>query len=216
MRAADFLAIAYTMAPDSISWRPSASKTGTIAKGCLCRCTGILGLQDDLDPRQVRRQRAPTRPPLGSTITVPRRVTLLGPGITLGDRRLEILQPELKAALRANARSVASAGRARNPARASRRHANTCCGQTCQRRATSLTEVPGASVSATIRPFSDADHRRRRPGPVSTSTRRKPPFASALTSSIAIARSRHARLPPRSDRQRKNGHAAPLTAQGRH
>jgi len=60
---------------------------------------------------------------------------------------------------------------------------------TIQRRATSDTRAPGASVSSTIRAFSSADERRRRPGPVSISIRRKPPFASSLTSYITIARS---------------------------
>ena len=49
--------------------------------------------------------------------------------------------------------------------------------------------TPGISVSATIRAFSSADPRRRRPGPVKISTRRYPPFASSLTSNIRIARS---------------------------
>ena len=51
--------------------------------------------------------------------------------------------------------------------RAARRQVNTCCEQTCQRRATSDTRAPGTSVSSTIRAFSSADQRRRRPGPVS-------------------------------------------------
>src|SRR6516165_8174462 len=73
--------------------------------------------------------------------------------------------------------------------RIARRQPNTCCEQICHRRATSDTRAPGASVSATIRAFSSADQRRRRPGPVRTSTRRKLPFASSLTSNIRIARS---------------------------
>jgi transposase IS66-like protein len=64
--------------------------------------------------------------------------------------------------------------------RACRRHPNTC-GQICHTRA------PGSNVSATIRAFSSADQRRRRPGPVRTSMRRKPPFVSSLTSTITIA-----------------------------
>ncbi len=62
--------------------------------------------------------------------------------------------------------------------RASRRQPNTCCGQTCQRRATSDTRASGRKVSATICAFSSADQRRRRPGPVRSSIRRNPPFAS--------------------------------------
>ena len=77
--------------------------------------------------------------------------------------------------------------------RIARRQPNTCCEQTCQRRATSDTRAPGIRVSATIRAFSSADQRRRRPGPVRTSTRRNSPFASSLTSNIRIARSP---LPP--------------------
>jgi hypothetical protein len=66
----------------------------------------------------------------------------------------------------------------------------TCCEQTCQRRATSAMTAPGASVSATICALASSDHRRRRPGPVSTSTRRyPPPLASSLTSTIMPARS---------------------------
>src|SRR5208283_2329688 len=97
--------------------------------------------------------------------------------------------------------------------RAACRHAKTCCGHTCQRRATSDTRVPGASVSETIRAFSSADQRRRRAGPVRISIRRKPPFASSLTSYIAIAQSllpqaKQASLHP----QWKKGARAPLTA----
>jgi hypothetical protein len=72
--------------------------------------------------------------------------------------------------------------------RACRRHPNTCCGQICQRRAISDTRAPGSNVPTTIRAFPSADQRRRRPGPVRTSMRRKPPFASSLTSTITIAR----------------------------
>src|SRR6476646_5367412 len=73
--------------------------------------------------------------------------------------------------------------------RIARRQPNTCCEQICHRRATSDTRAPGTNVSATIRAFSSADQRRRRPGPVRTSTRRNSPFASSLTSNIRIARS---------------------------
>ena len=45
-----------------------------------------------------------------------------------------------------------------------RRQPKTCCEQICQRRATSDTRAPGTRVSATIRAFSSADQRRRRPG----------------------------------------------------
>ena len=82
-----------------------------------------------------------------------------------------------------------SRGIAATSRRAACRQVNTCCGHTCQRRATSDTRAPGNRVSATTRAFSSADQRRRRPGPVSISMRRKPPFASALTSNIALARS---------------------------
>src|ERR1700722_11157996 len=81
---------------------------------------------------------------------------------------------------------VATAVTARQVAR---RQPNTCCEQTCQRRATSDTRAPGSRVSAMIRAFWSADQRRRRPGPVRTSTRRNSPFASSLTSNITIARS---------------------------
>jgi hypothetical protein len=93
-----------------------------------------------------------------------------------------------------------------------RRQPNTCCEQTCQRRATSDTRAPGARLSSTIRAFSSADQRRQRPGPISTSTRRYSPFASSLTSNITIAR---CPLPwatqPPSRRPLKKGVRAPLT-----
>ena len=73
--------------------------------------------------------------------------------------------------------------------RAARRQPKTCCEQTCRRRATSDTRAPGTMVSAIIRAFSSADQRRRRAGPVRTSTRRYSPFASSLTSNMTIARS---------------------------
>jgi hypothetical protein len=97
--------------------------------------------------------------------------------------------------------------------RIARRQPNTCCEQTCQRRATSDTRAPGVRVSATIRAFSSADQRRRRPGPVRTSTRRNSPFASSLTSNIRIARSplppAHQALPGRL--LKKGGRAALTT-----
>lgn len=46
------------------------------------------------------------------------------------------------------------------PARASRRHPNTCCELRCHFRAISDTIVSGAGASATIRPLSSADQRR--------------------------------------------------------
>ena len=96
--------------------------------------------------------------------------------------------------------------------RIARRQPKTCCEQTCHRRATSDTRAPGTKVSATIRAFSSADQRRRRPGPVKNSTRRYSPFASSLTSNIRIARSpvsqAYQALPARS---LKKGGRAPLT-----
>jgi hypothetical protein len=71
--------------------------------------------------------------------------------------------------------------------RASRRHVKTCCELSCQRRATSETRAPGASVSSMIRAFSSDDQRRRRPGPVSSSIRRYPPFVSSLMSTMMLA-----------------------------
>src|ERR1700719_584723 len=101
------------------------------------------------------------------------------------------------------------------PRHAPRLQPNTCCEQTCHRRATSDTRAPGTRVSATIRAFSSADQRRRRPGPVRTSTRRNPPFASSLTSNIRIARSP---LPqpnqPLPGRPLNKGIGATLTANG--
>ena len=51
------------------------------------------------------------------------------------------------------------------------RQPQSCCGQTCQRRATSVTVAPACSVSATIRPFSSAFER----APFDGSPRRRPP-----------------------------------------
>ena len=85
--------------------------------------------------------------------------------------------------------AVVVAGAVLMSRRAARRQPNTCCEQTCQRRATSDTRAPGIRVSAMIRALSSADQRRRRAGPVRTSIRRNPPFASSLTSNITIARS---------------------------
>ncbi len=56
---------------------------------------------------------------------------------------------------------------------ADRRHPNSCCEVIpVTPRRTSDTTAPTASVSSRIRAFSSDDHRRRRPGPVNTSTRR--------------------------------------------
>lgn len=86
--------------------------------------------------------------------------------------------------------------------RAACRQANTCCGHTCQLRATSVTRAPGNSVSSTTRAFSYADQRRRRPGPVSISIRRKLPFASTFASSLTlILRASTARLNDHSGRK---------------
>ncbi len=85
--------------------------------------------------------------------------------------------------------TVPSAGGASTPAHVWRRHPNTRCELNCHRRATSDTTAPGAIASATIRALSSANQRRRRPGPVSTSTRRYSAFASSLPSNIMSARS---------------------------
>src|SRR5690242_2680816 len=79
---------------------------------------------------------------------------------------------------------------ARLLARASRRHVNSCCGAICQRRATAETTAPGASLSATTCALVASSQTRRRPGPVSTSTRRySPPFMSRIMSALLSARS---------------------------
>ena len=89
----------------------------------------------------------------------------------------------------AGASAVVVAATVLTSRQAGRCQPNTCCEHTCQRRATSDTRAPGASISSTIPAFSSADERRLRTGPVRTSTRRNSPFASLLTSNIAIARS---------------------------
>jgi len=74
------------------------------------------------------------------------------------------------------------------------------------------THVPGTRVSSTIRDFSFADQRRRRPGPVRISTRRNPPFASSLTSNITIARGPLPQAhPAHLSHAQKKGGGAPLT-----
>jgi hypothetical protein len=55
---------------------------------------------------------------------------------------------------------------------AKRRHVKTWLGQICQRRAICETTAPGTIASAATSIFCSSDHRRRRPGPVRTSTRR--------------------------------------------
>ena len=83
--------------------------------------------------------------------------------------------------------SVLFVGAVVTACRIARRQPNTCCEQTCQRRATSDTRPP--AVMLTICAFSSADQRRRRPGPVSSSTRQIHPSRHGLTSNIRIARS---------------------------
>src|SRR6185312_16993130 len=78
--------------------------------------------------------------------------------------------------------------------------------------ATSATRAPGARLSWTIRALSSADQRRRRSGPVKSSSRRKPTFASLLTSNIITAPSPIPReSPAQLNQERKNGRRAPLT-----
>src|SRR5215467_4641949 len=58
-----------------------------------------------------------------------------------------------------------SAGSFSNPARAARRQADRCCGESPWRRATSDTTDPGANDSATIRPLISSLQRWRRTAP---------------------------------------------------
>ena len=141
---------------------------------------------------------APCRP-RAVNVTMPARGTVVAPGrasLTIGTKLGVVVVP---ATLGKSWRMV-------------RRQPKTCCEQICQRRATSDTRAPGTGVSATIRAFSSADQRRRRPGPVRTSTRRNALFASSLTSDLRIARSpvpqANQALP---GRPLKKGFRAPLT-----
>jgi hypothetical protein len=58
-----------------------------------------------------------------------------------------------------------SGGSFSNGARAARRQADRCCGESPRRRATSDTTAPGAKDSATIRPLISSLQRRRRTAP---------------------------------------------------
>src|SRR6266404_5952250 len=104
-------------------------------------------------------------------------------------------------------------------ARASRRHANNCCGLSPWRRATSDTLTPPVRLSTTMRALSSLDHRRRRPMPVISSIRRTsetpPPAPAALLSSLRSSlmsksslMGRHYATTPTPP---KRGNEAPLT-----
>ena len=96
---------------------------------------------------------------------------------------------------------------------AARRQVKTWLGQICQRRAIREITAPGSIASATTCIFCSSDQRRRRPGPVRTSTRRKTPLASSLKSVITSVRSllmlQNRESHPVSNG--KNGCGAPLT-----
>jgi hypothetical protein len=64
------------------------------------RARGVLGRQRHLNPRQVRRERATTGPPLGGIVPTQRRVLLLGLGILFGNRLLKCFQTQLQLFLR--------------------------------------------------------------------------------------------------------------------
>jgi hypothetical protein len=83
-----------------------------------------------------------------------------------------------------------SAGSANFPSFAARIQPNRCCGVRSYRRAISATTAPGATASATIRPFSSFGHRRFRPMPVRISTRPRPGFVSTISSTIYAKRPR--------------------------
>jgi hypothetical protein len=99
------------------------------------------------------------------------------------------------------------------PSRACRRHPNTCCEQTCHRRATSDTRAPGTSVSATIRAFSSADQRRRRPGPGQDLNAPKAGLRVIINVDHTTARSSSPPAHPAySPAQQKNGHGSGIPA----
>ncbi len=96
---------------------------------------------------------------------------------------------------------------------AARRQVKTWLEQICQRRAICEITAPGSIASATTCIFCSSDQRRRRPGPVRTSTRRKTPLASSLKSVITSVPSlltlQNRESHPVSNG--KNGRRAPLT-----
>ena len=104
-----------------------------------------------------------------------------------------------------------SAGIGRRPARASRRQAYTCCGQTCQRRATAEAFVSGANASHNPgrvlgRPAATAL------GAGQTSMRRPGSFVSSLASNTNPAQSQQTNQDQAQSGQRWNtGHRAALT-----
>src|ERR1017187_6896430 len=83
-----------------------------------------------------------------------------------------------------------SAGSAKRPSFAARIQLNRCRELMSCRRAISATGTPEFSASATIRPFSCAVQRRRRPTPVRISTRPNATFVSHIVSVICAKPSR--------------------------
>src|SRR5664280_1696782 len=83
-----------------------------------------------------------------------------------------------------------SAGSAKRPSFAAPIQLNRCCELMSCRRAISATATPEFSASATIRPFSCAVQRRRRPTPVRISIRPNATFVSHIVSVICAKPSR--------------------------
>jgi hypothetical protein len=71
-----------------------------------------------------------------------------------------------------------------NNARALRRHAKSCCGESPLRRATSETLAPGLKLSITMRAFSSLDQPRRRAARVISSIRRTDVTLSETSSAV--------------------------------
>src|ERR1700677_335862 len=200
--------------------RQSSKSMGTLAeinwpRGQQDACAG--GNVDhvrDAEARTARNtavNRAPSMPPATRTTAPASLTSMAGAADASGGAVSVTIGTKAHAAGLVVSRSVVGGS-----PRAACRHPKTCCGHTCQRRATSDTRAPGTSVSATIRAFSSADQRRRRAGPVRISIRRKPPFAStfasSVTSYIAIARSLLPQAKQASQHpQWKKGDRAPLT-----
>ena len=91
---------------------------------------------------------------------------------------------------------------AKRPSFAARIQLNRCCELMSCRRAISATGTPALSASATIRPFSSAVHRRRRPTPVRISTRPNESFVSHIVSVICAKPSHQISEKPATSRAR--------------
>ena len=103
---------------------------------------------------------------------------------------------------RTNTATSSQSCRAKRPSFAARIQLNRCCELMSCRRAISATGTPALSASATIRPFSSAVQRRRRPTPVRISTRPNESFVSHIVSVICAKPSHQISEKPATSRAR--------------